>query len=392
VTRILLPYGAAEPLDIESAPRTLVADLAGPDGSAGAAAAGLVAAAVDAGTDGPPLAAHVVPGDRVTIAVSGTPPEVRQTVQALVAVLAAAGVGREDIRVLHAGMQPLGPDALEFLPGEPAATSYLATDDEGQRLHLARMLVDADVVVSVGEWAYDASLGGRSLEGELWPAFGRVECHDALQRDLARRGRLALGPWLKNLRALTWQLGVMSCLRLVAGRDGSLFAAAFGPPDAAARQARRAAAAWAPVVPRPADLAVCSLAGPMAGFASITRAVAAASRITRPGATICIAATELAPPGPVVTRWREGVPLVPLVREACRSADQALVTDAVVARLLARGLDDRRLVLLSSLEETLVEELEFGHAADPDAIARLARRADSIVVLHEADRLFPRLA
>lgn len=388
----LLPYGAAEPLAIEIAARARVADLAGPEGVTGTAAARVIRAAVAADDDGPPLAAHAVPGDRVVIAVSGTPPQARDTVATVVSVLVAAGVDRETIGVLYAAGTPPVSDAVEFVPDAASATAYLGADDDGQPVHAARLLVDADVVVTVGEWAHDASLGGRSLDGELWPAFGRRECRHTLERDLARHGRRALAPWLANLRAITWQLGVMACLRLVAGRDGSLSAAAFGTADAAARRARRAAAAWAPVVSRPADLAVCSLAAPAAGFASITRAVAAAARITRPGATICIAAAELPPPGPVVTRWREGAPLVPLVKEARRSGDQALVADAVVARLLAHSLDDRRLVLLSPLEETLVEELEFGHAPDPDAIARLARRAEGVAVLREADRLFPRLA
>lgn len=389
---IILTYGSAEPLAIEVAPRARVTDLAGPDGVTGAAAAALVAATVGAGDDGPPLSAHAVPGDRVAIALSGTPPQAREAVAEVASVLIAAGVDREQVGMLHAGGSPADFQGVEFRPEDATATAYLAADEEGLPLHLARMLVDADVVVTVGEWSFDASLGGRSLDGELWPAFGRRACHEALQRDLARRGRRALGPWLANLRALTWQLGVMSCLRLVAGRDGSLCAAAFGTADAAARQARRAAAGWAPRVASPADLAVCSLSGAKRGFEAITRAVAAAARITRPGGTICIATPDLAPPGPVVTRWRQGAPLVPLVREAIRSGDHALVADAVVARLLARSLGDRRLVLLSPLDESTVEDLEFGHAGSPDAISRLSRRAERIAMLREADRLFPSLS
>lgn len=389
MSQILLRYGAAEPLAVELAPRARVTDLAGPEGVTGTAAAALVATAVGAGADGPPLAAHAVPGDRVAIAVSGTPPQGQEVVAEVASVLVAAGVERDQIGILHARGVSADFEAVEFRPEDATATAYLAADEDGLPLHLARMLVDADVVVTVGEWAFDASLGGRSLDGELWPAFGRRECHESLARDLARRGRRALGPWLENLRALTWQLGVMSCLRLVAGRDGSLCAATFGTADAAARAARRAAAGWAPRVASPADLAICSLSETTPGFEAITRAVAAAARITRPSGTICIATPDLVPPGPVVTRWRQGAPLIPLVREASRSGDHALVADAVVARLLAGGLGDRRLVLLSSLDETTVEDLEFGHAGSPDAISRLSRRAERVAILREADRLFP---
>lgn len=390
--RIELSSGGAAPLVVEVRPATLVAELAGPGGTKGAAAERIVAEAVSAPLDGPPLAAHAVPGDRVAIAVTGGLPQARHVVAGVTAQLANAGIAGDAISVLHAGPTAAGLDATaEFHAAAVAETAYLGADKAGHPLHMARTLVDADVVVAVGEWSYDARLGGRSLGGELWPAFGRQECDDDLNLDLARRGRGALRRWRTNLQAVTWQLGVTACLRVVAGRDGTLAAAVFGDPIAAARQARAAAAAWAPAVSKPADLAVCSVSQASVGFGTVARAVAAAARITRPDGTICIIAGSTEPPGPVVTRWREGAPLEPLVREARRSGDPALVADAVEARFLARSLEDRRLVLLSNLDEAVVENLEFGYAATPDAVQRLVRGRKSVVVLHEAELMFPHL-
>ena len=391
--RIALSFGATEPLALEVDAASLVANLAGPSGATGAAAARLVAAATAAPPDGPPLSAHAVPGDRVVIAVAGTLPQASHVVATVTEQLVASGVDPANISVLHAGPAVSGLTvAQEFHADTATETAYLAADEAGRPLHVARALVDADVVVMLGEWSYDARLGGRSLGGELWPAFGRAECDATLMLDLARRGRRALRPWAENVRTLTWQLGVTACLRLVAGRDGTLAAAAFGTADGAARQARQAAAAWAPTVAATADLAICTLSQPAAGFDMVSRAVAAAARITRPTATICVVAATLEAPGPVVTRWRQGAPLQPLVREARGSGDPSLVADAVVTRFLAQALDDRRLVLLSNLDEATVEDLEFGYAAGPDTVRRLARRADRVAILHEADLLFPRLA
>jgi hypothetical protein len=391
--RITLSSGSAEPLVLDVDRAALVANLAGPSGAAGAAAARLVAAATALPPDGPPLSAFAVPGDRVVIAVAGALPQAEQVVTVVTEQLAGAGVDQAGMTVLHAGPAVAGlARAQEFHADTVAETAYLAADEAGRPLHVARALVDADVVVTVGEWSYDARLGGRSLGGELWPAFGRAECDAALMLALARRGRRALRPWADNVRTLTWQLGAISCLRLVAGRDGTLASAAFGTADSAARRARQAAKAWAPAVAAPADLAICSLSAPTAGFDTIARAVAAAARITRPGGTICVASATGDVPGPVVTRWRQGAPLQALVREAIASGDPSLVADAVTARFFARALDDRRLVLLSNLDETTVEDLEFGHASGPDTIARLARRSDSVAVLHEADLMLPRLA
>jgi hypothetical protein len=183
---------------------------------------------------------------------------------------------------------------------------------------------------------------------------------------------------------------VCASLRLVAGRGNTLHAACFGLPEEATRAAREAAAAWRPAVDEPADLAIAPLAADAAGFGAVVRAIAAAARVTLPSATIVVVANATATPGMVLTRSRQGVSLGPLVREALASGDPALVADAVEARLLARCLGDRRVVLLSSLDEAAVEEIGFGHAADAAVVERLANRAEQVVVLHEADRMFPR--
>jgi len=61
----------------------------------------------------------------------------------------------------------------------------------------------------------------------------------------------------------------------------------------------------------------------------------------------------------------------------------------VQTRLFARGLGERRIVLLSRLDEGAVEELEFGFAPGPEVIERLVDRSTTAVVLHEADLMFP---
>lgn len=406
--RIQLDYSAAEPLVLTVDAAALVADCQGPEGARDAAASQIVADAIATPPSGPPLKSHVVPGDRVAIALAGDIPQQGAVTAAVIEALCGAGVVADEITLLHARpVEPLLAGQTEATPGEPPAqpglvhefhpahdaeTAYLLADEESRPLHLARTLVDADVVVAVGGWGFDAALGGRSLEGELWPTFARETCRRDLVTSLAKRGRRALADWRSRMQAITWQLGVAASLRLVAGRGDTLAAACFGLPDSAARDARELAAEWSPAVSAPAAVAICSLARPDTGFAAIARALAAAARVTRPDATICIASTITQPPGTIFTRWRQGAPLAPLIHEAIGTGDPALIADAVDTRFFARALEDRRLVLLSGLEESLVEDLEFGFADSPAVVERLAKRADSLVVLHEADRLFPRLA
>ena len=399
---ITLDYGAADPLVLEVRGDALVADRRGPEGLVGAEAARLVTAAVGDASHGPPLESQVVAGDRVTIGLIGDVPQPEAVVSALAARLDAAGVGSACLSLvvsppLEAAVTPVGGlagigERSSFDPAMESQTSYMAADEAGRPIHLARPLVDADVVVGVGRWSWDAALGGPSIEGELWPTFSRQACRDDQVRALARRGRRAVPDWDAANRHATWQLGTCASLRLVSGRRDSLAAAAFGLPVEAARSARRQAAGWRPTVPSTAALAIASLSRPDGGLPLVLRAVAAAARVTHPTGTVCIASRLAERPGVIFTRWREGAPLDALVREALASGDMTLVRDAFQTRFFARALGDRRLVLLSDLDEATVEELELGHAATPEVVERLAHRAETVTVLHEADRMLPRLA
>jgi hypothetical protein len=407
---IEMDYGAADPLRLEIGRDRLAADCRGPDGTEAGAAGQITATALRAGAESP-LAKHVVPGDRVTVALAGAGPQSLAVTDAILTELQAGGVADGDVTLLHSppfdpleaslsdadrsadasGPQSPIPGAVEFHPEIDAETAYLAADEEARPIHVARALVDADVVIAVGEWGFDATFGGRSLKGELWPTFARQSSRLELAKALARKGQNALPEWRTVMQDTLWQLGVCANLRLVAGHGDSLAAAEFGLASEAVDRAREAAAAWRPELSAPAMVAVCTLADPTAGFAAITRAVAAGSRATLPSGTVCVACAGSKPPGVIFSRWRQGTPLAPLIHEAVASGDPSLIADALLTRFFARRLGDRRLVLLSGLDESTVEDLEFGYAESTAVIERLASRAESVVLLHEADRMLPRL-
>jgi hypothetical protein len=403
---IELEVGGSRPVTLSLTSDNMVTECRGPGGLPAANVAMALEQALAAPLAGPPLAAHVVPGDRVVVAVAGDlpgPSGIEEDVAGVIAnQLAAAGVSRENVRLVTAPRLNLlreagAPDASAdhsaslFQPACEPELAYLMADNAGDPLHLARTLVDADVVVTAGGFFLDASLGGRSPEGEAWPAFGSVGRRGEFFGALLRRGRRALPAWRTQLEEVVWQLGATASLRLVPGCGDSISAAVFGSPPAATRAAARASVAWRPDIAAPADLLLGGVRGTNPGLATIIRAVAAAARVTRPTGTICLAGRLAERPGPIFTRWRHGADLGQLIREAIASRDPATRVDALQTRLLARALGDRRLVLLSELPADLVEDLDIGHAADSEALERLARQANRVIVLHEADRFCPRL-
>lgn len=389
---IAIHWGAASPLALELPARAILGDCRGPEGVRGPAAADMVRAALDAPVDVPALSSHVVAGDRVVIAISGNVVEENAVIAAVTDAVVRGGVAETDITLLR---------SADFTVAEDGRTSYLAADTVAEPIYLARELVDADAVIAVGEWNWDASLAGRSIEGELWPAFSRRSSRESLVRGLAARPKKSLEEWRTALEQVTWQLGLLASLRIVPGTNDSLAAAVFGSPPGSRRASREVAAAWRPAVRGAAELSIASLREPSPagaggapsdghpGLEQLVRGVAAAARITEPDGTICVASSLHEPPGPVFTRWRQGAPLQPLLREAIAGGDPSLLADAFFTRRFDRALGTRRLVLLSGLDQELVEDLGFGHAASAETVERLAKRADTVAVLHEADRMLP---
>lgn len=396
---IEIPTGKGRPIHLSRDLPGVIAECRGPEGVSGDEARRMVAAALSSPGDGPPLAAHVVGGDRVVLAVAGELPQEAEVVSAVVACLAGAGIPQESVTVVrpwHRRLEPLagGVSTVIFDPTDEASTAYLAADERGNPIYLPRIMVDADVVVLLGAFSWDPALGGQGFEGEIWPLFGRAEAAADFLRSLAVRPKAERRKGRAAVRLVEWQLGVCASLELVGGRGDSLAAASFGLPDLAERSARRAArAGWSPRISRSAELAVVTLCGggDAHSWADVVRGLAAASRVTYPDGTICVVSRLDEPPGIVMSRWRQGVPLRPLVQEAVASGDPQLDLDALCTRQAARWLGGRRLVLLSSLEEQVVESLQFGHAETVDDVERLCRAAESLIVLHEADRMLPRL-
>jgi hypothetical protein len=407
-----LDYAAASPLILAADSQRLLANCRGPAGLAVTDVANALAETLSQPLSGPPLRQHVVPGDRVVVALPGRLPGggemLELVVRGLIDSLTAGGVAPDDIAVLTAPpLDLLGPEevsgrqtaalptglteqTIRFQPEMDDETAYLLADGNNEPLHLARELVDADVVVAVETFSVDPALGGRSPAGELWPGFGRRDRRLMLTRSLLHARRPVLEAWRTLAADVTDQLGLLASLRLVPGCGNTLAGLTFGFPADCIRLSRRLARSWRPAIEQRAALTIAGINAADCTLATLTRAVAAAAQATRPDGTICVACSLAGLPEGLFTSWRQGASLQTIVGDAAGSDDLAIVTEALQVLLFARSLGDRRLVLCSGLDEETVEALDIGHADGPDAVNRLIRQADSLIVLHEADWLCPR--
>ena len=382
---ITLSNGKENLVALTPQPEQLIAECRGPAGASGPAVAELIDQAVREQKHGPPLQKCVVPGDRVAIALPEAIPQRELVLDAVRNVLEQAGVNANDIIV------------VDTSPEKDKDTAYLAADESGEPNYVSRLLVDADVVILVSTYGLDASFGGRSLSGELWPFFSRPERREQFILDLAKKGRRALSHWSREMQKIDWDIGLIASLRLIVGSNDTLSAAYFGLPRTVCQVAQQRSKSWRPIVNREAALTLTSVSANMTTVGSsqwdaAIRAIAAAGRVTHDDGTICLVGSLSEEPGEILTQWRQGALLRGVVHEAIHSNDQNLIKDALQTRLFAKALGDRRLVVLSDLEESLVEDLEFGFAESPDDIVRLTARSDEFIVLHEGDLLMPQVS
>ena len=408
--KVDLNYGSEDPLVIDSISSDAIVEIRGPEGVDADAAVGVIRDALLLPVAGPPLSKHVVPGDRVIIAQAGDLPGGTllsdSIYSAILEILQSGGVSPDDVQRIIAP-PTMESDALSLSDELPSTeiqnisttifnrlidsdTAYLSADEAGEPLHLAGALIDADVVLSIGSFGYDASLRGRSPEGELWPSFARQNRCQKFIKALLKKRQLTLHHWRDESEQITAQLGIMASLRLVAGNHQTLAGAAFGFPSASIAQSRAHAKGWRPTISSRSPLTIAGIPDRPCRFVELTRAVAAAARVTTHDGTICIACNMSEKPGIIFTRWRHGVDLPMLLREASDSEETVLLLDALHTSLFAQALENRRLVLLSHLDQEFVEDLDIGHAETPDAINRLIQQSESVTVLHEANRLCPK--
>ena len=93
---IELNRGDSKPIVLELSGKTIVADCRAPQGLSGVAARDRIVAALESAAHGPPLSRHVVPGDRVVIAIAGDLPQEAFVREAMIQTLTSAGVSMDD--------------------------------------------------------------------------------------------------------------------------------------------------------------------------------------------------------------------------------------------------------------------------------------------------------
>jgi nickel-dependent lactate racemase len=367
---------------------------------------GVVTAALQSPLEFPPLSQAVVPGDRVVVALDRSTPGAATLVRCVWDCLAARGVSPEDVLVIHPATVDASPcpDPRGLLPAgarrevrwachdaeAPGACTYLASTAVNERIYLARELVDADVVVSVGAMAYDPVLGYRGTHSVLYPGLSSQEAirrahglgHDELGPDDARGLR-------QTIDEVGWLLGVQFTLQVIPAGQGGVADVLAGASDAVLRKGktllRRRWHVRLPERPRTVVLAVDATAYASPWW-SLGAALDVGRRIVaRHGRILVLTDLSTAPVGGGWNLLRDSR----TPRDAFQPLRAAAPDDLIPATSLAKAVDWANVHLLSRLPTELVEELFMAPLGETEDVDRLLDQDERCVLLESAQYVHP---
>lgn len=345
-----------------------------------------------------------VPEDHVTLALDRYTPGAAEIIAEVWAAMATRCVAPADTLIL----QPIGlpgpslGDPRGQLPREVAAQvrwvihdptnendlAYLATAVQGERIYLARSLVEAEVAVSIGEMRYDPLMGYRGTGSAFYPGMSSV---DAIARTHGQ-GHSELGPDDERpLRQLvdevTWLLGNQFTIQVFPGAGGAVAHVLAGPADAVYREGRRWLTEHALLhLPERVPLVVVAIDADAAGHGwdQFGAAIETAHNlVTRGGKIVVLSEIE--------AELDDGFKLLQETeqpRNALQPLRKMAPPDLMPATQLASAADWAKVYFLSRLSEDTVESLSMTALGSDKEVGRLLSGSERCVLIGGAQHTF----
>ena len=367
----------------------------GPASVADPAAAALDALASP--IDFPSLSRAVIADDRVTLALSADLTDPGAIVGGIWGELARAGVDPTRLAIVRAagpaggrhGGDPRGglprraAAAANFTrhdPEEENACGYLASTAAGDRVYLARPVLEADVVVTAGTLRFDPLLGVAGTNSVFIPGLSDEE---AVLKSRGQ-GHAELGPDddrpLRQLADETgWLLGTQFTVQTLPAADGGTAAMLAGGADAVLRRGRELLDdLWRVRAPVRSDVVLVAVApGAADRWAATARALDAARRlVVRGGKIVVLSDLAGSPPPGLAELARADEPASVL-----KSLRQFRPPDLLAATAWAQAADRAKIYLLSGLADDLAEDLFAVPLSEPGEAAKALANADTVAAV-----------
>ena len=339
----------------------------------------------------PPIAAGIVPGDRVAIAVDSATPCVAEVVRGAVETLMEAGVEPQDISVVTTdGMSDQAcRDALAKLKSGPQFVVHDPNDEinlclvgmlkRGAPLLINRAIFDADIVLPIGcarvnsQGAY-ASVFPRFASAETLATYRTPSHHDRAKERTSTR---------KEIDEAGWRIGVLMTVQVVPGRGETVAHVLAGEPQAVARRSEELCRQrWSLHSPQKVSLMIATVTGRARSqtWENVGHALATAEALVDDGGAIAICSNLEEPLGESLGRLIGSGDLDRAIRKISHEAG----VDSWPAWLLGRALQRGPVYFLSQLNADTVEDLGLAPVDSVDDLVRLAGRHESFAVVEDS--------
>jgi nickel-dependent lactate racemase len=274
---------------------------------------------------------------------------------------------------------------------DPKNRAYLATSTAGERIYLARQLVDADFVICVGMIGYDPLLGFRGTNSVLYPGLSTA---DAIRKTRGQ-GHDELGPddtriLRQTIDEVGWLLGVQFSLQVVpAARTGVAHDLA-GASEAVFENGKQLLSKhWEVAVSERAETVVVGIddLGNGQGWPAIAAALDSARQlVVQEGRVVVLSQIDSS-----LTPGLEMIRDSRTPRDALQPLRLTTPDDVVVATRIAKAIDWANVYLQSRLEDDLVEELFMIPWSDTGQSHRLLEASQSLTFIESAQYTYGRL-
>ena len=352
--------------------------------------------------DFPPFASCMIPDDRLVIVLDPETPEAGLLVESVCEIALKKGVDAEQITVLLPTHSPetLMETLREHLIKScgtpikviahdatlPNGGSYLASSSTSDRIYLDPAIIDADLILPIGQIAFAPLLGYKRNFSTLYPGMSSEEAirksHGQANVELEPDDERQLHQLVDEIG---WLLGIQFTLQVVASSDGGVAHVLAGAPDSVMRHGKELLdECWTLRIPERLETIVVSVDKSGTGehgWKEVCAAIETGRKLVEHGGRIIVLSQLNEPPGTGIHQLaRSEFPT-----DVMRSLRETLPDDVIPASQLARALDWARVYLLSSLTEEFLEDLFMIPIEDEAALDRLLQNElGSTAIIHSA--------
>ena len=399
---IVLNYGVSGRFSCSLPPERVIGGRLAPTPLACAADA--IRAALEHPLDFPPLARAVVPGDRVVLALDRHTPEAPGILAEVWRIFERQGVEADHVLILQPPDWSGGPlaDPRRDLPDnvraeiewrihdltEPTHQAYLATSAVGERIYLARELVEADFVVSIGQVKYDPLLGYRGTNSVFYPGLSSshavARAHGQGHRELEPDDERTLRNMIDEV---AWLLGAQFSIQVIAaGGTGAVEVLAGFDQSVYHRGKELLAEHWLVRLKNRPQIIVAAVESDAAGhsWTQIGAAMATARNLVANGGKVVILSELRAE----VENGMAFVRDAQHPRDALKRLRQQAPPDLIPATQLAQLADWASVYLLSKMDGDVVEELFMTPLENEREVQRLLASDEPCLFLGAAQNTY----